>query len=369
MRPITLYIINKVFSNFCFILFVWKETKNNMKTIFTTLLTLFILTIFPSAVKAQKQLLATYSEILLNGSFSPYDSTFFEYDGNGNVAAELYKYYDPADGKWKNLLRYEYTYNANDNILTKLTQLWQNNTWTANTFITNLYDNGLLTSSNETRWMTNKWENFSKKEYFYGNLNKPDSVLNTFYGNSSFTPNIKNIFSYNSDKNVIEDNEFYWVSQTWIPAYKTSYTYNSAKQNTQYIVEVPNQQGWKVTNTVTMVYDNGGDIDKWERKNETGVVDFKQKYFYKSSVGIESLERLSIKVYPNPTSNYINFDLKENTDYDIKIIDFTGKTIKTIEANNSTKIDISELKTGIYFYNILNTTTQQNASGKFVVSQ
>lgn len=340
-----------------------------MKTIFTTLLALFILTIFPSDVKAQKQLVATYSELIRNGSFSPYDSTFFEYDGNGNVAAELYKYYDPTEGKWKNLFRFEYTYTANGSILTKLTQLWQNNTWTNNTFITNLYANGLLTSSNETRWMTNNWENFSKKEYFYSNLNKPDSMLIYYYGNSSLSPNGKNIFSYNSDKNVIEDNEFYWVSGRWIPSYKTSYTYNNAKQNTQYTVEVPNQQGWKVSYSVSLVYDNDGDIDKWERKNETGIVDFKQKYFYKSSVGIESFEPLAIKVYPNPTSNYLNFELKENTGYIITIIDFTGKTIKTIEANNSTKISISDLKTGIYFYNLQNTTTQQTATGKFVVSQ
>lgn len=65
-----------------------------------------------------------------------------------------------------------------------------------------------------------------------------------------------------------------------------------------------------------------------------------------------------ITIYPNPTHDYINIDLSE-FEYDnleIEITDITGKTIRKIDTIIETevlKINVEDLKSGIYFINLL----------------
>lgn len=55
------------------------------------------------------------------------------------------------------------------------------------------------------------------------------------------------------------------------------------------------------------------------------------------------------KIYPNPTSNYIEFDT--NSSFNLKIINTKGQIISSFE-NCKNKIDISSLESGIYFFKI-----------------
>jgi hypothetical protein len=59
-----------------------------------------------------------------------------------------------------------------------------------------------------------------------------------------------------------------------------------------------------------------------------------------------------IKIYPNPTSDYLSISNLENiTISSMNIIDTTGKTIKKINSN-FTKIDVSNLSEGLYILSI-----------------
>ena len=73
----------------------------------------------------------------------------------------------------------------------------------------------------------------------------------------------------------------------------------------------------------------------------------------------------NIKVYPNPSNNYINvkteFDLEDKlTNIEIKIVNMQGKLIKKVHFNNvaeeyfNKRINISDLNEGLYFINISN---------------
>jgi hypothetical protein len=54
-----------------------------------------------------------------------------------------------------------------------------------------------------------------------------------------------------------------------------------------------------------------------------------------------------IKLYPNPTSSILNIEVKEQTQ--ISIINLLGEIIKTETINGKSKLDLSDLKTGVYF--------------------
>ena len=63
----------------------------------------------------------------------------------------------------------------------------------------------------------------------------------------------------------------------------------------------------------------------------------------------------SVKSYPNPANNRINFDYNINKKSYITIHDITGKKVGSIELNtnlNSATFNTEDLQSGIYFYNV-----------------
>lgn len=65
-----------------------------------------------------------------------------------------------------------------------------------------------------------------------------------------------------------------------------------------------------------------------------------------------SFDGKEIKIYPNPTTDYLTIANVETINISlVRIIDATGKTIKTI-ASNFTKVDVSSLSEGLYILSI-----------------
>jgi bilirubin oxidase len=56
----------------------------------------------------------------------------------------------------------------------------------------------------------------------------------------------------------------------------------------------------------------------------------------------------SLKIYPNPTTDYFNFELPNNTNFDLRIFDMTGKLVKSINSQSNTSIDITSLTPNNY---------------------
>ena len=86
---------------------------------------------------------------------------------------------------------------------------------------------------------------------------------------------------------------------------------------------------------------------------------------------LETQEKESIRVYPNPASYYINVDI-ECTNFkasDIELLDMQGRIVKTakLKAKQGNRIDVSSLSSGAYTYNVaLNGKT---ISGKIIIGK
>jgi hypothetical protein len=87
----------------------------------------------------------------------------------------------------------------------------------------------------------------------------------------------------------------------------------------------------------------------------------------------EKLRKISVKVFPNPAQDIINFETEGGCSKDVLRLDiygFTGELIISdyIGSRNNTAISTSELSNGIFFYRITkgNTILQK---GKFVVNK
>ena len=84
----------------------------------------------------------------------------------------------------------------------------------------------------------------------------------------------------------------------------------------------------------------------------------------------EIYKNKEIKVYPTVAKNYINFDFNNKTEGNtsIEIYAISGQKIiaynKISNSINPIKINVENLKKGIYLYSIKN--NEYNTSGKFI---
>lgn len=86
----------------------------------------------------------------------------------------------------------------------------------------------------------------------------------------------------------------------------------------------------------------------------TGVSDgdFMTSRYTSGLVGIEDIvEVSSFNIYPNPVKNQLTITTENERINSIKIIDVTGKTLKTVVANTTT-INVSDLAKGLYILQI-----------------
>lgn len=79
---------------------------------------------------------------------------------------------------------------------------------------------------------------------------------------------------------------------------------------------------------------------------------------------------INSKAFPNPVNDnlVIEFDNKNNSSFDIILIDNTGKAVRTISdfKQSSVSTNVKELSSGIYYYKLINRKDKKNAFGKFV---
>jgi len=74
-----------------------------------------------------------------------------------------------------------------------------------------------------------------------------------------------------------------------------------------------------------------------------------------ASIGENTVESISVAAYPNPASGSVAIKHNLTSDGQLMITDITGKTLKSIRLNansQSTQVDISDLRAGVYIYSI-----------------
>ena len=68
--------------------------------------------------------------------------------------------------------------------------------------------------------------------------------------------------------------------------------------------------------------------------------------------GLDDNEFNNVKMFPNPANGYLNFTTNSHENIDIQIFDMLGKSVLRLE-NVRNSVDISELKSGVYFVQIV----------------
>jgi len=105
-------------------------------------------------------------------------------------------------------------------------------------------------------------------------------------------------------------------------------------------------------------------IDVDPLTGEVGSVSFYQG----SHVGVTETNMVSTKVYPNPASDMLHFEYEQIVSGNLIVSNQLGQVVLREKLENQTNlnINISQLKTGVYFYQTTSNSGELLSSGKIV---
>ena len=81
---------------------------------------------------------------------------------------------------------------------------------------------------------------------------------------------------------------------------------------------------------------------------------------------IEEVEDKNIRIYPNPTNDFINIEINDNHNGNFNISIYNSLGIKVMETSNESTINIEDLPSGMYFINV--TTENLNKTKKIIIN-
>lgn len=190
------------------------------------------------------------------------------------------------------------------------------------------------------------WQGFNEYIVVEANINGCN-IIDTTYVNFSenFTFNLGNdttVYSASFTLNAPLDFQNGNYSLIWNPGSITSNTYN-VNQSGQYTLTINNGQGCTYTDTINVT-------------------------LLPSNIHSNKLIN-SLSVFPNPATNYLNYETENNVITKIKIFDLTGRIVFSTGVESLAKIslNISNLPNGYYFSETI--TKKGNFINKIIISK
>lgn len=139
-----------------------------------------------------------------------------------------------------------------------------------------------------------------------------------------------------------------------------SYSFVNGNTDSLAIINTPNASGLACNFNFNAVYLNG-------KPCIYSLPSFDQAYFYPllnntCVTGVNEITATHFKIYPNPTTDFVNIENTVGFDFELQFFDVNGKIIETnsIHAFKTKKINISQLNNGIYILQLKNNNNVLN---------
>jgi len=175
----------------------------------------------------------------------------YTYDSNNNVLTKLI-------GNSSLLV---YSYDSNNNMLTELRQNWQNNSWVNISQTSYTYDsnNNLLTNLQQN-WQNDSWVNISLTTYTYDSNNNKLSDLSQNWQNNSWVNNNLYTFTYDVNRNLLTELFQTGSNNSWKDFSLHTYTYDSNNSMLTELLQMRENDSWRNGNLRTFTYDSNNNL-------------------------------------------------------------------------------------------------------------
>jgi hypothetical protein len=317
----------------------------------------------------------------------------YKYDTKGNRIQETDYYFSKSLNSLVGDVKYESTYNEVGQLLTDTTFSWNTS--------------------------TNKWELTGKNETLYDNGKK--SVMINYYLSSGIWQNSRKImYEYDTNGNIVLETGYSWSSGIWNNVYKTQYVYDANEIMTEMIYyysdfsnnwvmkskEAYTNDGFNISSGLDYSWNSGKQswtqyrkfecffdlntltsnvfsnelIDRFGKNKITSaklynydgtnwVYNGLATMYYSTHDNLTGTKTVAddvLKVYPNPASDYITFNVdKMAGQFTVQLIDLQGKIVLNQLTSNDNMVSIDKLPKGLYLYKV--TANSKVYNGKIIV--
>ncbi len=283
--------------------------------------------------------------------------TELEYNNDGNIEYIIYSVWGEEDNKWIVEDKTEYVYNEDKKLITESVKDWNNET--SQFEETMKYDfsydsNGNLILEIRNDWdnETSQWKKSTKKGY--SNDDSGNIIEELFFSwdseNSQWREaTSKDEYTYDDNGNPIGEIYYFWDIDHWSSDMKYQYTYDLSKDLTDLIIPV---LGFFLPDYDENITNKPVNYISYDFDSDVSWVNSDRGIYYYSTVNSSSVNDISggfqIKVFPNPVTDYIQFDIDSRTNIKVEIFDIQGQEVLNEIMSSDKRISVSHLKKGLY---------------------
>lgn len=313
----------------------------------------------------------SYKYLKWNDELNRWDNYYRDesnYDENGNLLSWIY-YLGNMENEWEPSSKTESNYNIDNNRISDLNSLWdtENEIWITDTKVDYTYTNlGLLDISHDSIWHENTWDPYRMSEHFYNSNQMEESVISYVYWEYTWRESSKIEYAYDENNNKILRHSFSWDSylNEWFNSNISYHEFNEEDKTimASYYYWDLFLAAWVGQSKNERIYNENGEINlvikyAWDENTADWILEEKDFYYFSSPSNIEEPSSILFAAYPNPFKSIININIQNNGDYTCSVFTTCGQPLMQFHLNNAqTKLDLSNLKTGIYILQINNGT-------------
>lgn len=174
------------------------------------------------------------------------DKHYFLHDANGNLMTDNSQWWNWNSSSFQTGGQVSYTYDANNNRLSQLTQQWNGSAWVNEYQYLYTYDaNNNQLSESWLQWNGASWDNMYQYLYTYDANNNRISFLHQTWNVSSWLNFEQYLYTYNVNNKLVNELGKFWGSSIWNNWYQKTFTYDA---NNNQLTEF--EQSWSSGNWV-----------------------------------------------------------------------------------------------------------------------
>ncbi|MGC1471352.1 MAG: T9SS type A sorting domain-containing protein [Psychroserpens sp.] len=293
------------------------------------------------------------------------------YNEINNIVSSEGQSWDAQNSAWLNEAKVGYQYNASNAINFTDIQYYNQDLMVyediSRQYITYEGDNVTMTIDQEYDTVLSEWQNKDRYTYIYNSQNLLETIHEYQWNtvSSMWEVTIRNTFMYDTNDLLVETLIEYESNNSWIETKRIYRTYIGLLEvevlNTFWNLSIGE---WENSTKELSTYDSNGNktifiIEDWNPSNSTWNLDYKEEYTYEEAVSLSvaDVNKMTIKMYPNPVKDIINIELNDNdlSKKTISIYGIDGKLLMSTFSkpnDNLIQLNLEALKSGIYFLRI-----------------
>jgi hypothetical protein len=309
---------------------------------------------------------------------------------NGLEIEMLHQIYE--NSQWENSLMIIKEYETDDKITSESYYSWDNNEWNNYRNVLWFYEGGncilrqneylemeelpdssrttytydandnLITSISENKDY-GEWRYSSKADYYY--YNDILSYIESFYyPEDSWILHVKNSYTYDENDNILERLMQFWHNEEWENELRSVFEYDEYNNETRYQKEHFEDDVWTVLGARNRYYDEHQNMilqteEDWDEGY--GIVDYQYIYAYESFTDAENhtIPETTFTNHPNPFNPSTTISFSFTTEYtenaEIQIYNIKGQKvdqISVVSGQTSAIWNAERFGSGIYFYKL-----------------